>query len=221
MKPAHLVGRVAAAVTLVGLAACTVNEPVTPVPPNSTPVITVAPTTPGTRIPESWDLTTLDLDTPTGGVPEDTERPTTTAPPIVEQAHAVVTKVTDGDTFHATIDGADFTIRIIGINTPETVAPGKPVECGRPEATAAATKLLAGEVVILTPDPTQADTDRYGRLLRYADLPDGNDVGDQLIQDGHARQAEYDGPYQRQDTYLADEHIAATTLIGGWANCGW
>lgn len=212
------------------LAACGATQLATPTPPPRVTVetVTITPPTPssmdvGTRIPEAWDTTTFTIQpTSTPIPPEDLDRPTAEdTPPVVGAAHAVVESITDGDTIRVQLDGESRPVRILGINTPETVDPRKPVECGGPEATAGITSIIGGNVVILTPDPTQGDTDRYGRLLRYIDLPDGTDVGEQLIRQGLARQAEYDGHYTRQQAYIDAEQGAKTERAGSWATCGW
>jgi micrococcal nuclease len=143
----------------------------------------------------------------------------------VSQLTGPVAKVTDGDTVHVTApDGTDVTVRLIGINTPETTK-GKH-ECMGAEATARVTELVTGQPVTVTADPTQADTDRYGRSIRYIDLPDGTDVQLTLISDGLAREVQYGRKYQRQGRYVDAERAARTEQRGGWApadrgGCGW
>jgi micrococcal nuclease len=73
--------------------------------------------------------------------------------------------VVDGDTIEVAIGGALFKVRYIGIDTPETVKPGTPVQWMGPEASAANHRLVEGAHVVLETDVS--DTDRYGRLLRY------------------------------------------------------
>jgi hypothetical protein len=84
-----------------------------------------------------------------------------------------VVEVVDGDTIKVSVDGAVETIRLIGIDTPETKDPRKPVQCFRWEASAKAEELLAGRRVRLEADDTQDDRDKYGRLLRYVWRDDG------------------------------------------------
>src|SRR3954447_10890368 len=76
-----------------------------------------------------------------------------------------VTRVVDGDTIHVSLDGDDVTIRLIGIDTPETVAPGQPIGCFGPQASAFTTNQLTGEDVILEYD--QDLIDPFGRTLAY------------------------------------------------------
>lgn len=89
------------------------------------------------------------------------------AAPSAAAESAVVIRVVDGDTLVVDRGNGDERVRLVGVDTPETVAPNSPVECFGPEASAYVTDLLAGESVSLDPDPSQADADRYGRLLRY------------------------------------------------------
>ena len=92
-----------------------------------------------------------------------------------------IVKVVDGDTIVVSIDGKDETVRIIGINTPETVDPRKPVECFGKEASEKATTFLAGKIVSIERDETQDDRDKYNRLLRFVFLQDGTDYGKFMI----------------------------------------
>jgi micrococcal nuclease len=82
---------------------------------------------------------------------------------------AHVTHVVDGDTIDVSIDGDDDTVRYIGIDTPETVKPGTPVQCGGPEAHEFNERLVGGRTVTLRFDAERRDV--YGRLLAYVYLP--------------------------------------------------
>lgn len=87
------------------------------------------------------------------------------APP---ETHAAVTvrRVIDGDTIEVEFeDGAVARVRLIGVDTPETVDPRRPVQCFGAEASARTRELLDGQRVWLERDVSQ--TDRFGRLLRY------------------------------------------------------
>ncbi|WP_232839667.1 thermonuclease family protein [Nocardia aurea] len=105
---------------------------------------------------------------------------------------ATVVKVVDGDTVGVEYsDGRDDTVRILGIDTPETKHPDKPVECWGPEATAFATTELAGRVVTLSTDPTQDERDRYRRQLAVVDR-DGWNYSIEAARAGVARAYIYD-----------------------------
>lgn len=151
------------------------------------------------------------------------------APRVSRTADATVTvpvtHITDGDTIHVTMpDGTDETVRFIGINTPETTK-GKH-ECKGQDAADYVTAHIAGTSVTLTADPTQQNRDKYGRLIRYIDLPDGTDLDRALIVEGLAREVQYGAKYQRQPLYVQAEQAARTEGRGGWApvdrgGCGW
>lgn len=79
----------------------------------------------------------------------------------------VVDRVVDGDTLHVRVGGEDLTVRMIGINTPETVKPDSPVECFGPEASDFAKGVLTGQPVTLEFDGGQGQEDRFGRTLAY------------------------------------------------------
>src|SRR5439155_1440086 len=85
---------------------------------------------------------------------------------------ATVIRIVDGDTIVVSIEGKDFKLRYIGMDTPEDVDPNSPVEPMSREAAAANQKLVAGKTVLLEKDVSE--TDRYGRLLRYVWLHQGS-----------------------------------------------
>ncbi|MEX1046193.1 MAG: thermonuclease family protein [Actinomycetota bacterium] len=78
----------------------------------------------------------------------------------------LVTRVIDGDTIEVRLGGRIVDIRLIGVDTPETVAPGQPVACYGPEASRFTGRALEGSRVRLTYDAERRD--RYGRTLAYA-----------------------------------------------------
>jgi micrococcal nuclease len=124
--------------------------------------------------------------------------------PSASAETATVVRVVDGDTLVIDRGNGDERVRLVGVDTPETVAPNAPIECYGPEASAYVTDLLAGATVSLDPDPSQADADRYGRLLRYvwvaSDAGAWNSVEALLLSGGfaepyperHSRQAGFD-----------------------------
>lgn len=137
---------------------------------------------------------------------------------IQPDTKTVVTKVVDGDTIDVLIKGTKEKIRVIGINTPETVDPRRPVECFGIEASNYAKSLLLNQTVILTSDPTQASKDKYGRLLRYVSLLDGTDFGLRMITNGYAYEYTYEIPYQRQDEYKKAQKDASEKSVGLWSS---
>ena len=99
---------------------------------------------------------------------------------------AQVLRVVDGDTIRVRLDGHTERVRYIGVDTPESVKPGTPVQCFAKRAAAANAALVAGRSVRLVGDVEQRD--RYGRLLAYVYRePDGAFVNAQLVRDGYAR----------------------------------
>lgn len=108
--------------------------------------------------------------------------------PTEVKANAVVTRVIDGDTVDVLIDGTVSTtrIRLLGINTPESVDPRRPVQCFGKEASRALKELIQGERVALIEDLQADDRDKYGRWLRTIVLEDGTDVNATLVLQGYA-----------------------------------
>src|SRR5690349_24159915 len=83
---------------------------------------------------------------------------------------ARVIHVVDGDTIDVRLqDGSDDTVRYIGIDTPETVKPDTPVQCGGPKAHAVNERLVGGRTVTLRFDAERRDV--YHRLLAYVYVP--------------------------------------------------
>ena len=97
---------------------------------------------------------------------------------------AVVTGVIDGDTVEVAWAGRRETVRLLGVDTPETVHPERPVECFGPEAAAFTRRGLLGRRVRLSFD--RVTRDAYGRLLAYVAV-DGRRFNDDLLDGGYAR----------------------------------
>ncbi|MGH2982965.1 MAG: thermonuclease family protein [Solirubrobacterales bacterium] len=94
--------------------------------------------------------------------------------------NARVSEVVDGDTIEVELpDGSTDDVRYIGIDTPETVKPGTPVECGGPEAHRVNERLVGGRQVTLRLGDERRD--RYGRLLAYVYLPGAGRNGGALF----------------------------------------
>ena len=94
-----------------------------------------------------------------------------------------VTAVVDGDTVEVTTAGRRETVRLLGVDTPETVHPHRPVECFGPEASAFTRSRLLGRTVHLSFDRVRRDP--YGRLLAYLEV-DGRPFNDELLAGGYA-----------------------------------
>ena len=108
------------------------------------------------------------------------------APSATVDGQATLARVVDGDTIVARIGGRDERVRLIGIDTPESVKPASPVECFGKEASRHLASLLpAGTALRLVGDAEPRD--RYGRLLAYVyRQPDGLFVNAAMARDGFA-----------------------------------
>ncbi|MDO8573295.1 MAG: thermonuclease family protein [Candidatus Daviesbacteria bacterium] len=129
-----------------------------------------------------------------------------------------VTKVIDGDTIQVVIDNEKETIRLIGIDSPETVDPRKSVQCFGKEASAKAKLLLSDKSVMLESDPTQGERDKYQRLLRYVFLEDGTNFNKLMISEGYAHEYTYNIPYKYQSEFKQAQKEAEENKRGLWAD---
>lgn len=135
---------------------------------------------------------------------------------VFASENATVLDVIDGDTLRIQIEGKTEKVRIIGIDTPETVDPRKPVQCFGKEASARLKELLTGKAIELENNPAE-DRDVYDRLLRYVEL-EGEDIGATMIREGYAHSyRKY--PHPRLETYNDLEAEARTANRGLWADC--
>ena len=136
-------------------------------------------------------------------------------PPAV-QGPFPVTRVVDGDTVRVLIKGQDTAVRLIGIDTPETVAPNRSVECAGPEASVYAEQLMSGQDVYLELDESQGTYDNYNRILAYVWLEDDLMVNLAMIDAGLAQEDAYDDPYAYQQLFQQAEQDAKDDLRGLW-----
>lgn len=129
----------------------------------------------------------------------------------------LVTRVIDGDTIEVAYEGRRRPVRYIGIDTPETVHPSRPVECFGAEAAARNRELVAGKVVRLERDIT--DTDKYDRLLRYVYVED-DFINERLVREGFATVFTYPPDVKYTEALRAAEMDARQTGRGLWgADC--
>jgi len=139
---------------------------------------------------------------------------------------AEVTRVVDGDTVEVRIAersegpgagradvGEIYSVRLIGIDTPESVKPGSPVECFGKEASAAANAVLEGQTVTLVKDVEE--TDSYERLLRYVYLGEEM-VNARLVLNGYANAYTYPPNIRHSELFVALQREARTTDAGLW-----
>ena len=122
--------------------------------------------------------------------PTPTKQPAPTVPVGTNSQfqYYAVTNVVDGDTIKVNINGTVETLRLIGMDTPETVDPRKPVQCFGKEASNKAKELLSGTKVRLEKDPTQGELDKYGRTLAYIYREDGLFYNKHMIEQGYAHE---------------------------------
>lgn len=104
------------------------------------------------------------------------------------RTNAAVIRAVDGDTLVVKLDGETLEkrVRLLGIDTPETVDPRKPVGCFGKEASAHMHALVDGKSVRLIADPQADERDKYDRLLRNVFLEDGTDLNAAMVRDGYA-----------------------------------
>lgn len=131
---------------------------------------------------------------------------------------ATVIKVIDGDTVVLRLQGAIETVRLIGIDTPETVHPTKPVECFGPEASAFTHSLLEPKTQVRVQRDVEA-RDRYQRLLVYLYLLDGTFVNQELLRLGFARAMSIAPNMVYADRFASIETKTKENRIGLWLRC--
>ncbi len=128
---------------------------------------------------------------------------------------ARVERVIDGDTLVVRYQGERQTVRLIGVDTPETVHPTRPVQYFGAEAGAFTKALLDGQTVELVVDRAGDTVDAYGRLLRLAYL-DGENFNATLIREGYGHAIrEFD--YSMRREFIALENQARIQRRGLWA----
>ncbi len=125
----------------------------------------------------------------------------------------MVERVIDGDTI--VLDGGER-VRLIGVDTPETVHPQKPVERFGKEASAFSRRMCEGKQVRLERDPESRSMDKYQRSLRYVYLPDGTLLNVLIIREGfgHALRTY---PHSRLAEFVEAESEARRVGRGLWA----
>lgn len=137
--------------------------------------------------------------------------------PAGVQGPLTVTKVVDGDTIWVDNNGQRLKVRMIGLDTPETVDPRKPVQCFGLEASKQATTILGGHSVYLETDPSQDTIDKYGRTLAYVWTAAGRLFNLDMIAEGYAFEYTYELPYRYQSDFKAAEGDARTQSRGLWS----
>lgn len=134
-----------------------------------------------------------------------------------EQVYTV-TRVIDGDTLDVTQGDTTLRIRLIGINTPESVDPRRPRECYGKEASELMKEIAFGKDVKLVYDIHKPRKDDNGRELAYVVRNDDLDLGAYMIESGAAYEYTYKREYyENQQRYIDLETKAKEMKRGLWA----
>ena len=138
----------------------------------------------------------------------------------INTQEAEITHIFDGDTVKViTNKNQKYIVRLLGINTPEIKGPYRDVECFGKEASLYTKQNLSGKKVKIETDPTQSRYDKYGRLLAYVFLPNGQLFNKQIIKDGYAYEFTYKGRvYKYQKEFKFAQEYARKHKLGLWAN---
>lgn len=130
----------------------------------------------------------------------------------------VVEEASDGDTIIVNMGGRREIIRMIGIDTPETHHPDRPLQCYGNEASEYTRKSLVEKQVRLEADPLNTNRDRYDRLLRYVYLPDGSLFNASVIKEGYGF-SYISFPFSKISEFEAYEDQAEQSKKGLWSHC--
>jgi micrococcal nuclease len=143
---------------------------------------------------------------------------TGSAAPAAATGDARVQRVVDGDTIVVTVGGRTERVRYIGMDTPESVKPGTPVQCYAKAASAENERLVAGESVRLVGDAEALD--RYGRTLAYVYRKrDGLFVNAELVRRGYAKPLTIPPNVAHEAEFRRLARSARTAGRGLWSRC--
>jgi micrococcal nuclease len=130
-----------------------------------------------------------------------------------------VLKVIDGDTVDIDIKGNTERVRLIGVNTPETKHPTKPIECFGPEASAYLTQLLPKGTHVRIERDIEA-RDRYGRMLLYLyRISDNLFINLDLVSHGYGTPMSIEPNTFHRNDFVHAAALAETTNVGLWKAC--
>jgi micrococcal nuclease len=134
-----------------------------------------------------------------------------------------VIRAADGDTLKVKQDynSVVVTVRLLGVDTPETHDPRKPVQCYGPEAANFTAAYSKGRVLITTEPKTGDVFDRYGRVLGYAySYAHKRDIGATLLRRGFARVYAFGNrKFLKRPYYEKLQAVAQAHKIGRWGHC--
>ncbi|CAN5560110.1 hypothetical protein BH20ACT2_BH20ACT2_13430 [soil metagenome] len=140
--------------------------------------------------------------------------------PALSPGTAVVARIVDGDTVMLDLGAGTETVRLIGIDTPETKHPTKPVMCFGAEASAHLNELIPPGTVVRAERDVEA-RDRYDRLLLYLHRADDDlFVNLAMAADGYAAVATFAPNVAHTDAFVAAVAEARSAGLGLWAACG-
>ncbi len=141
-----------------------------------------------------------------------------------ENSYAKVVAITDGDTAEVETQGRTTVVRLIGVDTPETVAPDQPIGCYGPESSGYATSILTEGRLVKLEIPRIGDSeDAYGRTLAYVYIDQDGDgayehlFNADLIRLGYARTTNFPHTYSRRFERLVED--ARAEEAGLWGAC--
>ncbi len=129
-----------------------------------------------------------------------------------------VIRFDDGDTITIDMNGKSEKIRFVGVDTPETQDPRKPVQCFGHAASEFTKNLVGNNPVRLESDELSSNRDRYNRLLRYVYLPDGQLVQAEIIREGYGF-AYLSFPFTKSEEFRALATQARIENKGLWNSC--
>jgi micrococcal nuclease len=129
-----------------------------------------------------------------------------------------VARFEDGDTITVDMNGKEERVRMIGVDTPETKDPRKPVQCFGRAASEFTKQLIGNQPVRLEADEQSSNRDRYNRLLRHVYLSDGRLVQAEIIRQGYGF-AYTSFPFTKSDEFRTLEKEARNSNRGLWGSC--
>ena len=140
-------------------------------------------------------------------------------PPSETGSSAVVVEIIDGDTIVIELGGRSETVRLLGIDAPESMHPTVPVQCYGTESSEALSRLLAhGTEVRITRDVEARD--RYDRLLLYVyRRSDDLFVNRWLVENGFADTVSYEPNTAEVDVLTQARTAARANGLGLWGRC--
>ncbi|NCV74785.1 hypothetical protein EBW23_02425 [bacterium] len=130
-----------------------------------------------------------------------------------------ILKVVDGDTVDIDINGRTERVRLIGVNTPETKHPTKPIECFGPEASAYMTELLPKGTTVRIERDVEA-RDRYGRMLLYLYRDSDNlFINLDLVSRGYGTPMSIEPNTFHRNDFVQAAALAEVSNVGLWKAC--